>query len=272
MIDTHAHIHDRAFDTDRDSVLDRAKSVGVSGIITIGTSIEESQRAISLANQYPGYVFAGVAVHPHEYSKLPDLYTRTLWKNILRELLENPCVVAIGECGLDFHDFGSGVSEEQKQTQKEGFLDHVQLAIDTQKPLVIHCREAYEDVLEILGKYHTKLSSIILHCYQGDEEVTKKFLDMDEVYISFAGNVTYPIKKILEGTKNDMREIARAVPLERLLVETDCPYLSPQAFRGKRNEPGYVASTLGFLAELYNVSKKELGQKTEQTSRRIFSL
>ncbi|QQS61590.1 MAG: TatD family hydrolase [Candidatus Moraniibacteriota bacterium] len=273
MIDTHAHIHDEKFEDDRDEVITRARENGIESIITVGTSIEESRLAIDTAKKYKGFLYAMVASHPHEYSKLPNKETRILWKETMKTLAKESCVVAIGECGLDYHDFGKSITEEQKQSQKEGFLDHIQLALEMGKPLVVHCREAYEDAFEILREYSSKLPSLIFHCYQGDEEITKKFLSLEgNIFFSFAGNITYPVKKDAQGTKDDSHLVVNLIPLEKIIVETDCPYLSPQKFRGKRNEPAFISSTLEFLAELRGISFEELERKTQKTSQEIFSL
>lgn len=273
MIDTHSHIHDVIFDGDRDGVIRRASDAGVKRIITVGTSVSESVDAVALAERYGKEIFATVAVHPHEYSKLPDEGIRREWREKLEEIAIHPKVVAIGECGLDYHAFGDvAVTEEQKKIQQEGFHDHLELAKRLGKPVVIHARESYRDVFEIVREFVGDIPFIVLHCYQGDVEVTKKFLDLDgRILFSFAGNITYPVKKSLAGTKDDILESIRLIPIEWILTETDCPYLAPQEFRGTRNEPAYVFSVVRKLAEVKSLSVEEAERATEENARQCFS-
>jgi len=274
MIDSHAHIHDPQFDTDREDVLKRAREAGVAQILTIGTSVTESRQALELSKQYPGILRATVAVHPHEYSKLPDEITRLNWKKSISQLAKDDFVVGIGECGLDYHTFGEiPITEEQKNNQKLGFLDHIEIAIATKKPLIIHARESYEDVYGILKEYIDQLFFVILHCYQGDIGVTKQFLDLSKrLHFSFAGNCTYPVKKHLQGSKDDICETLKEIPVERMLVETDCPYLSPQKYRGKRNESSFIGETTQFLAQEKGLEYEEFSSLTAENTRKVFSL
>ena len=301
MIDAHAHLHDIAFDADRDAVVKRALGEGVTKIITIGTDIEESRKAVACAEKYEG-VYASVGIHPEEYNDLrltiDDVRMRI---EQLKELAKHQKVVAIGECGLDyFVREGQGtvnkeqetketadaplksgttaITEEQKESQEEGFLAQIELALELQIPLIIHCRpsrgtvDAYEDVLLILKSKIINLKSVILHCYMGDTEVTKKFLTLPNIYFSFTGNITYPVKKILVGTKDDLTETVKIIPLERLFIETDCPYLAPVPYRGKRNEPAYVVSTIEKIVELKGVSRETAEQAVIASVEKIFSI
>lgn len=278
MIDTHAHIHDLAFDADREVMFRRARERGVSRIITVGTSVRESIAAIEIAKKYEN-VFATVAVHPHEFSRKElgmknEESGREMMREIQRLLAENrEKIVAIGECGLDYHAFdGVAVTEAQKVFQKEGFLAHIEIARESSLPIVIHCRDAYEEMFEILKAKSQELPACILHCYQGNLEMTRKFLDLDRrVMFSFAGNITYPVKKALAGTKDDIRESITIIPLDRILTETDCPYLAPQAYRGTRNEPAYVVEVARKIAEVKEVSFEEVERATEENANRCFS-
>lgn len=273
MIDSHAHIHDEKFGVDRDEVARRAREAGVCKMVTIGTSIQESRDAIQCAEKYKG-VFATVAVHPEEYSKLPDVELQTAWMEELSRLSENPKVVAIGECGLDYHAFnGIAITDKQKECQKQGFLEHLELSSRTGKPIVIHARESYEDVLELLRTFVSKIPNVILHCYQGDTKITEKFLGLGEkVNFSFAGNITYPVKKLVQGTDDDIREVVRMIPIGRILSETDCPYLAPQKFRGTRNEPAYVVEVVRAIAEFKAISLEETARQTCENAERIFRI
>ncbi|QQS15591.1 MAG: TatD family hydrolase [Candidatus Moraniibacteriota bacterium] len=272
MIDTHAHIHEVVFDDDRDEAIRRANAAGVGKIITVGTSVAESVDAVAAAERYEEVLFAAVAVHPHEYSKMPERDVRLEWIKRLEEIAVRPKVVAIGECGLDYHAFnGVSVSEEQRNIQQEGFRDHLELARRIGKPVVIHARESYEDVLDIVRRYAEDIPSIVLHCYQGDKGVTQKFLDLsDNILFSFAGNITYPVKKSIAGTKDDVRESIKVIPLERILTETDCPYLAPQKYRGARNEPAYVTEVAKKIAEIKGMPVEGVGLLTEKNAHRSF--
>lgn len=198
--------------------------------------------------------------------------------NDLRALAKHPKVVAIGECGLDYYSRNQQetVNSQQKIIQKVGFLAQIEIAQELGLPLIVHTRpsagsmDAYEDVLEILRDTKYMIHDTVLHCYQGDTEITKKFLELPNVYFSFAGNVTYPVKKAFVGTKDDVTETVKLVPLERLFVETDCPFLAPQSKRGQRNEPAFVMETAEKIASLKGVSVGELNQRVIENSERVF--
>ncbi len=272
MIDTHAHIHDAQFDSDRDAVIRRAHEMGVVKILTIGTNVEESRKAKAMAGHY-GEVFASVAVHPEEYSKLPSVELCHAWMDGIDALARDAKVVGIGECGLDYHEFGGIViTEGQRYAQKAGFLEHLELAVRMQKPIIIHARQSYDDVYDMVREYVEKLSGIVMHCYQGDTEITRKFLDLGEtVAFSFAGNITYPVKKSFQGTKDDICETIGIIPIDRILTETDCPYLAPQEFRGTRNEPSFVFS-VARIAEVKQISLEAVERATEENARRYFPM
>lgn len=276
MIDDHAHIHDPQFDADREAVLRRALGARVSKIITVGTSVVESLAAVEAAKKYEN-VFATVAIHPHELSGEGGMKNKELGegiRNLKTIVLENrDKVVAVGECGLDFFGGGKGVSDEEKNMQTEGFLAQIKLAREFDLPVVIHCRDAYEEVFNILqptSNCQSPHSCFILHCYMGDREMTEKFLIVPSVYFSFAGNITYPVKKLLMGTKDDIHESLKCIPLSRMLTETDCPYLAPQKYRGTRNEPAYVIEVARKIAEVKQVPFEEVDRATEETAYRCF--
>lgn len=271
LIDTHAHIHDEQFKGEVNAVLCRARTAGVSRIITVGTNVEESRVAVSFASVYE-HVYATVAVHPEKYSELPDELTRRRWMESISSLAKDEKTVGIGECGLDYHVLQNiVVPEEQKQCQRQGFSDHIELARQVHKPLIVHARDSYNDVLAILSENTVDIPLIVLHCYQGDTDVTDRFLTLsDRIFFSFAGNSTYPPKKIDRNTKDDVRNVIRMIPLDRLLSETDCPYLAPQKFRGQRNEPAYVEEVVLAIAEFRGVSPESVERAIEYTARRIF--
>ena len=244
MIDTHAHLGDDAIE-----VIDRARSVGVTRIVTVATSLAGAHRALALADAHDG-VLAVLGIHPHEAATfdLADLPE-------LRALLDHPRVVAVGETGLDyFRDYAP------PDAQQRLFDAQLTLAHDVGKPVVIHTRAADDDTRDRLIKHN---GPVILHCFSSPP-LLEPALEHGW-YVSFAGNVTY---------KNayDLRTAARRVPGDRLLVETDSPYLAPQAVRGKRNEPAFVAHTYAALAEARGADLAELTAQVEVNADRVFGL
>lgn len=275
--DIHTHLYWQSYDADRDAVIARARAVGVEKLFVIGCTVEESKQAIALTEQYPD-MYAAVGVHPHEFNdlgfKIDDLRMEEL-----RVLAKHEKVVAIGECGLDYHshDKAKTITEEQKIVQKEGFLEQIALAQEFRLPLILHCRpsletsDAYEDMFLILQSKIINLKSVVLHCYMGDTEVTQKFLSLPNVYFSFTGNITYPVKKAVVGTKDDLTKTVKLIPLERIFTETDCPFLTPQSRRGERNEPAFVTEVAAKIAELHSISGVEVIQATEENFTKVFT-
>ena len=284
MIDTHAHVHDLQYDSDRAAVLQRAFDAGVNKIITIGTSLRESRDAVNLAQKHKN-IFATVGLHPHVFNGGAerdqewevglgfignDEKTRkkTLEKALkeLQELSRKEKVVAIGEVGLDYYGQGSeNITEEQKTWQKEGLLAQLQLARESKLPVVIHCRDAYEDMYRILTSYKQRPKSFVLHCYGGNVVMTEKFLGIEYLYISFSGNVTYSKHEIDESNT-----VVKMVPLERMMIETDCPYLAPVPHRGKRNEPAYVKEVARYIAKTKEINLDEVAQVTTKNAQTFF--
>ncbi len=278
MIDAHAHVHDEQFDNDRDEVMHRAFNSGISHVVLVGTDEVSNKQAISLAEKYEN-TFALVAFHPHEYNVLLGSDVEDQWIRELEELSYNPKVVGIGECGLDYYSHtGEPITDEQKDVQKRGFLAHLKLVQQRQLPLVIHTRsssvsvdDAYRDVLDILVQHSEGMGqSIILHCYQGNTEITEKFLKIPQVCFSFAGNITYPVKKVFRDTRYDIRKVVKMVPIERILTETDCPYLAPQSMRGKRNEPSFVRYVVEEIAGIKSLSIEDVSNITTRLFTKTF--
>lgn len=290
MQDIHTHLYWDSYDADRDAVIARAHAAGIESMFAIGCTVDESRQCVALAEKYPE-IYAAVGIHPHEFKTDDD--ARRLDADIaaLRILAEeSEKVVAIGECGLDYYVrpavadmqqqfVGRGaatISDEAKAVQRQGFLAQITLARELGLPLIIHCRpsaaggDAYEDMLGILRDAAAGISACILHCYMGDTEVTKKFLELDNLYFSFTANITYPVKKALAGTKDDLTETVRMVPLERLFVETDCPFLAPQSKRGERNEPACAAIVAEAIAEIQGIDVKEVRESIEARVSEIF--
>jgi TatD DNase family protein len=281
MIDIHAHLHFKDYDADRDAVISRAREAGVEKMILVGTDPESSRAAVELVEKYD-FLYASVGIHPHEFVEDTGCRMQDAgWTSELKELAKHPRVVAIGECGLDYfsREKQSTINSQQKSVQRDGFLAQMDIAKELGLPMIIHTRpsagtmDAYEDVFEILKANEAseadKLKAI-LHCYQGDTEITKKFLGLPNAYFSFAGSITYPVKKTLVGTKDDPAEALKMIPMERIFVETDCPYLAPQPVRGTRNEPAYVRYTLEGIAASKTVDTDTAEKRMESTVLSVF--
>lgn len=254
LFDTHAHLNIDPLDGQVDEVVDRAKSAGVQGIAVIGIDLETSRRACQLAASHPGYLYAVVGIQPNSAAEAkPGDYEQ------VAQMVSQPGVVAIGETGLDCYWDDSPI-----ELQHDYFDRHLQLCRDTDLPMVIHMRDSGELIVQQLRR-QPAVPPGIMHSFTGDMELARQCLDFG-LHISFAGMVTF--KK-----SNDLREVAKIVPEDRLLVETDSPYLSPEPFRGKRpNEPARVEHTLRCLALARGVSAEHLATVTTDNARRLFGL
>jgi TatD DNase family protein len=250
LIDSHAHIQLDRFDADREAVLERAQEAGVHAILVIGFDLETSRGAIELAEKYD-QIYATVGMHPHDARDLDDETVR-----IFRDLTTHPKVVALGEMGLDYYRDLS-----PRPVQQEAFERQLDLAEELNLPIVIHNREAYHDILPILGARRGKIRGV-MHCFSGDVEIMHQSLTLG-FYIGIGGPVTYRRSDALQG-------VAREVPADALLVETDCPWLAPQFRRGKRNEPAYVRATAEKIAGLRGISLEAIGEMTTQNFEDLF--
>jgi TatD DNase family protein len=254
LTDTHTHLDDARFNDDREAMIQRARQAGIDTFITIGCDLITSQAAVQLAGQY-SFVYASVGVHPHEVRHIGDD-----WYDELRRLAQHRKVVAYGEIGLDYH-----YNHSPPKTQRERFREQVCMARDLRLPIVIHTREAQEDTIRILKEEGASDVGGVFHCFTGDAWLAKEALDLG-FYVSFSGIITFQ-------NATALREIARTLPMDRLLTETDCPYLTPAPHRGKRNEPAYVSLVAQKLAELTpGRSAEEIGQLTSDNARRLFRL
>jgi TatD DNase family protein len=254
IIDSHAHLDDPRFAADLEEVLARAQQAGVGHIVTIGTGLESSRKVIDLARRHPDLVSATVGIHPHD-ARLADEPALTELERLARE----PGVAAVGEIGLDYH-----YDHSPREAQRAAFEAQIQLALRVGLPVVVHCRKAYSDALPILEKRCNDGLRGVAHCFSGTWADAERLLGMG-FFISIAGPVTFPNASALRG-------VAQRISLDRLLVETDCPYLAPQACRGRRNEPAYVAHVADALAQLRRVEPGEIGRKTAENAVRLFSL
>ena len=251
LIDTHAHIQMTEFDADREETLARAKSAGIELMVTVGYHLEASQRAVEAAQRY-SQVYASVGVHPHDAKHYDEKTERAL-----RELAGSPKVVAIGETGLDFFR-----DRSPRPAQIEAFRRQIHLAKERGLPLIVHDREAHQETMQILKEEQAE--AVVLHCFSGDLAMAEEAWARG-YYTSIAGPVTYP--------KNEgLREVVRNARPDRFVLETDCPSLPPQAFRGQRNEPAHLLSTAHEVAGLLQMSLDALGRLTSENARRLFSI
>lgn len=250
-VDTHAHLTAPAFDEDRDAVIDRAAAAGVGRIICVGDSVESSVAAARLAAARED-VWATAGIHPHQAGEAPgDI------EAALGPLLEQPKVVAVGEVGLDYHyDFSP------PETQQSVFREQIRIARRRGLPLVIHNRESDDDVIRILRDEDAGEVGGVLHCFWGARETADAALDMG-FYLGVGGPVTF--KK-----SEDLRALLAELPVDRLIVETDSPYLAPVPYRGKRNEPAYVVESARALAQVLNVDEGELADITTRNAQTLF--
>lgn len=258
MFDAHAHVAFSQFDKDRADVIQRAREAGLSGWLEVGTDLEHSKKAVALAEKEDG-VFATVGVHPTDISSI----TESTWVE-LRELLQHPKVRAIGEVGLDFYRAGN--PEEQK-TVVGYFLE---IAREAHLPIIFHIRsgpnqDAHDELLFLLSALDPELRPAgVIHTYSGTAEQARKYLELG-MYLSFSGVVTF-------GNAEQVLEAARWAPLGRILIETDCPYLAPAPYRGKRNEPAYVKLVAEKLAEVKNVEVEKLIEHTDRNVKEVLQI
>lgn len=254
LIDTHCHLDFADFEEERDAIVARAHEVGVKQMVTISTKVRKLDGLLALTERYPS-VFCSVGTHPNSADQELDIQT----EDLIRLANQHQKIVAIGEAGLDY--FYDTVKPED---QKTGFLRHIAAARETKLPLVIHSRSADEDMAAILTEETGKGAfPFILHCFSAGPALARTGVELGG-YISFSGILTFP-------KSEELREIARTIPHDRLLVETDAPYLAPKRWRGKRNEPSYVVNTAEVLADTIGISMDEIADITTENAFRCFS-
>jgi TatD DNase family protein len=253
FIDSHAHLADAAFAGDRDAVISRARIAGAAAIVCIGESLESAALAARYAAEYPGFVFSTAGIHPHDAAAFD--VERDIPR--LREFLSGSAV-AVGECGLDYH-----YDNSPRTAQRAAFSAQIALAAEMQCPVVVHTREAEEDTRALIREAETAGVTGVLHCYTGSQGLAEFALHAGWC-VSFSGIVTF--KKWTD------EDLLRLVPGEQLLVESDSPYLAPVPFRGKRNEPAWVAHTLSRVAAARGDDPRELGRVTAANAARLFGL
>lgn len=275
MVDVHCHLNFKAFEKDYDQVIKRAFEAGVTKIINVGTKLDSSIRAVELADEYEN-LYAIVGVHPHHADKVTEGHPERSegspddWIKQLERLAKHPKVVAIGETGLDNYRYQSnGIVDPV--TQKEVFEQQIELASKFKLPLQIHNRHAGKDIIEILKHHKNSLQPIpgMFHCFSGGMEILKSALQMG-FYIGFDGNITYP--GLAPGEDTKLSDLASYTPIDRIMVETDSPYLPPVPYRGSRNEPIRVILTGEFIAKLKSISFEEFNTQTEHNAETLFKL
>jgi TatD DNase family protein len=253
FIDSHAHLDGPKFDEDREAVMRRAKNACVSTIINVGFDIPSCQRSIALAEAYP-QVYAAVGIHPHDAAdaKEEDFV-------LLKKWTTHPKVVALGEMGLDYYR-----NLSPKDMQRQVFVRQMALAREVKKPIIIHNRDAHGDIMDILHREFYGIPGGVMHCYSGSVEMAKEVVKMG-LYISIAGPVTFQ-------NARKLWEVAGEVDLNSLLIETDAPYLTPEPYRGKRNESAYVRFAAEKIAEIKNISIEEVATITSANAKKLFKL
>jgi TatD DNase family protein len=256
LVDSHAHVDVSDFDADRDAMLARAQSAGIGMMLAIGAGpeLERLGAAVPYAEQHD-WIFASVGIHPHEARHATDAHYEELDR-----LARHPRVIAWGEIGLDYH-----YDHSPRDIQARVFRRQLVQARAAKTPIVIHCREAWPDSLKILDEdWRSSGLGGIFHCFAGTIEEARRGMEMGFL-VSFAGNVTYP-------KAQNLRDVARQIPLDRLLVETDSPFLAPLPHRGKRNEPAYVAEVARTIANVRDLAADEIARATAENFRRFFGL
>lgn len=253
LFDTHAHLVDEKFDLDIDEVVREIKNAGVGFVMNPGCCVETSKKAIELSEKYD-FIYAGVGIHPHDADSMTDTSMSEL-----EELCRHEKVKAIGEIGFDYHyEFSS------RENQRKCFEAQLELAKKVGLPVMIHDREAHKDTMDMLKLHDIASIGGVMHCYSGSVEMMREVIKLG-MYVSIAGPVTY---------KNSAKlpEVAKAVPSDRLLIETDCPYLTPEPLRGKRNDPSKIVYTAQKIAELRGISLEELAEITTANAKRFYNI
>ncbi len=251
LIDSHAHLEMKEFDADRQDVIDRAWRAGIECIVTVGTNLALSRKALTLARQYPN-IYATIGVHPHDVAKACD---KTF--DELKALAGDPKVVAYGEIGLDYF---RNISPREKQV--EMFARQLELAQELKLPIIIHDRDAHEQTLRMVKE--SKIRTGVFHCFSGDWAMARQCIDLG-FYLSIPGVVTFDKSQTLQ-------EVVRQAPLESLLLETDCPYLTPVPHRGKRNEPAFVVHTARKVAQIKGLAWEDAARAAANNTKRLFGI
>lgn len=257
MIDTHTHLDDEQFANDLQETVDRAKATGIESVFLPAIDAKSSKRVIDICKQYPQYAFPMIGLHPEEVKADYPEQLDTIWHS-LNEASSD--VIAIGEVGLDFY-----WSREFEQEQLAAFEEQVRWSVKTRLPLMIHCRKAQNEMVKILRRYESQLPGGVFHCFTGNAIEAKELLSFDRFVLGIGGVLTFKKSHLPEVLPEN-------VPLSRIVLETDSPYMAPVPMRGKRNEPAFVAYVLQRMAEAYNVPAAEVEQQTNDNVKRVFAM
>ena len=253
FFDTHAHLLSEQFDGDREEVIRSIQQQGVTRMLEAGTNLSDSANCIALAKAHD-FIYAAIGIHPHEAEGAPQDYL-----GLLEKMAREEKCVAIGESGLDYHyDFSP------REIQREVFCAQIDLACELDLPVIIHDREAHQDVMDVIQQRKGKLRRMLMHCYSGSAEMAQEYCRMG-YYLSFGGAITFKNARKAE-------EVLRAIPKERILAETDCPYLAPVPMRGKRNDPSLIRYTIARMAEILEMAPEETARLTMENGRRFFGI
>ena len=251
MIDSHCHLDHEPLFSDLKNVIQRSKDVGIEKLLTISTSLESFSRIKELI-KIDEMIYGTIGIHPHESSK--DIITS---KEIIKDLRENSKIIGIGETGLDFY-----YNNSEKEKQISSFKQHIEASIETNKPLIVHSRDAEKETFEILNQYKNQNIKILMHCFTGSKNFSEKLLTLNS-YFSASGIITFK-------NSTNLQETFKSLPLDKVLIETDSPFLAPVPNRGKKNEPSFIDFTAAKLAEIKNISKSELIKITTNNFNRLF--
>ncbi|CEN87951.1 deoxyribonuclease [[Clostridium] sordellii] len=254
LFDSHAHLNDERFDEDREELINSLKAKGVDLVLNPGACIETSKSSVELANKYD-FIYAAVGVHPHDVGEMTEDDIETLRKLALG----NEKVKAIGEIGLDYY-----YDNSPREIQKKWFKRQIELANELKLPIIIHDRDAHGDTFEIIKNTKSPEIGCVLHCYSGNVELAKEYVKMG-CYISIPGTVTFKNNK-------KTREVAKEIPLEYLLIETDSPYMAPEPHRGKRNDPSLVQFVADKIAQEKGISYEQVCEATKENATRFFNI
>ena len=276
IFDSHAHYDDPAFDPDREEVLSSLQQAGVARFVDVGASVPSTKRALALAAQYD-FAYASVGIHPTElYDEGKNGRTHYTPEDLAfmeEEARHNPKVVAIGECGLDYHWLPSGdeelaalygTDEHMKELQAETFSEQIRMAIRVGKPIIVHSRDAALDTYELMKREHAEQCGGVIHCFSYSPEEARRYLEMG-FYIGIGGVLTF---------KNaaKLRRVCETVPMERILLETDCPYMAPEPHRGERNDSRYLTEVVRKMAEIKNLTTTQIVETTYMNACRMYGL
>lgn len=253
FIDSHAHLDDERFDEDRESLIKSLKENNIELVLNAGADLKTSLSSVELSKKYD-FIYAAVGCHPHD-----SKYMNEDTMNIFKDLSKNMKVLSIGEIGLDYY-----YDNSDRDTQRKWFREQIRLAKELDMPYIVHDRDAHEDVLKIMKEEHYSGARGILHCYSSSVEMAKEFIKLG-FYISLGGPVTFKNSKT-------PKLVAKEIPLSSLLIETDCPYLSPEPFRGKRNNPALVSYVAEEIAQIRDISVEKVAEQTSINFKKLFNI